>query len=239
MSADLEICQETMNRLEGSDSMEEWFRFGPKPDKKSLIDRISERLARSLGWADLEADTDSGPYEFTGSSVGAVGDSASAAGPEDEGLDPDPEKILHANLWVEDEQKQPVPSPLRIRASEPYSLLFAIEPRLREMVSSSQIFIESAELQNAPATEVEVEAISDLLTNGEGCQTKKANYYSGQGLHPLSFDLKSARSGCFHITVRLYCKNVILYRDELVVEVEGESSNPSSYREHPLTAGFP
>jgi len=131
------------------------------------------------------------------------------------------ENVLHANLWLEDKDKRPIPPPLSLEWGSEYRLLFAIEPELREFLSSSQLFIEPPELQKSRSTDVEIQVMSRLLRTKLGCETRKVAYYSGRGFAPEAFDIAPVAEGWYSITVRLFYRETIIYREKIEVEVKG------------------
>lgn len=130
------------------------------------------------------------------------------------------DSVLHANLWIEDKRHKLIPLPARLRSGAKYRLLFAIEPRLREMVNS-QDFVESSELQNTPVSDLEIQVVSTLLANESGRENRLVEYYAGVGFDPEVFTLTPSTEGTHFITVRVFFKQTILYRERIHVDVEG------------------
>jgi serine/threonine protein kinase len=136
--------------------------------------------------------------------------------------------MLRANLWVEDQYKQPLESQRELTAGIPYFLLFAIEPRVREMVSSSQVFVEPSQFQKESPVKVELVVTSELLKDLSGRESRVINYYPGNGFPPESFALAPHDEGPHFITVRLFYQRTILYRERIRIDVEsGDSSKPN------------
>lgn len=128
--------------------------------------------------------------------------------------------VLYANLWVEDEDQQPLEPPPKLKPGIPYSLLFAIESTIREMVSSSQIFLEPPELRKDSPVDVEVVVTGELLRDSEGRESRIIKYYPESGFPPESFALAPHDEGQHFVTVRMFYQRTILYRERIRIDVE-------------------
>jgi hypothetical protein len=134
---------------------------------------------------------------------------------------PTEDVILHANLWIEDIKRRRIPSPhtLQLRAS--YFLLFAIEPRVRDMLTSTQSFVEPPEFRENSASDVKIQVVSSLLKNELGHETRDVKYHSGIGFAPETFDLATPEEEGHHfVTVRLFFRQTIIFRERIRVEVK-------------------
>lgn len=138
------------------------------------------------------------------------------------------DSVLHANLWIEDLRHNPIPPPVRLRSGVKYKLLFAIEPRLREMVSSSQVFTEPPELKKALSSDLEIQVVSTLLANESGHENRLVKYYAGLGFDPTAFTLTPDTEGTHFITVRVFFDRTILYRERIHVDVVGAGKAASA-----------
>jgi serine/threonine protein kinase len=141
--------------------------------------------------------------------------------------------MLRANVWVEDQNKQPLESPPKLTPGIPYFLLFAIEPRVREMVSSSRVFVEPSHLQKDSPVGVELVVTSELLKDSSGRESRVIKYYPTNGFPPESFALAPHHEGPHFITVRLFYLRTILYRERIRIDVErGDSTKPNFGSSH-------
>ncbi|HXM51189.1 MAG TPA: protein kinase [Pyrinomonadaceae bacterium] len=129
------------------------------------------------------------------------------------------ENILHANLWIEDDYREPVSQPLIISTSDAYFLLFAIENKVRERISSTQLFVEPESLQEKPISVVEIVVSTDLLKEATGQETRQVEYYAGTGTLPEAFALYPRVEGRHPVTIRLFYRQTILYRERFCVDV--------------------
>lgn len=130
------------------------------------------------------------------------------------------EAILHANLWIEDTHREPVSPPPVLRVGTTYFLCFAIEPKIREMVSSTKLFVEPAELRESPSSTIEIVVVSDLLKDAKRRTRRLAKYYPGKGITPVDFALVPESEGQHSVTVRLFYRQTIIYRERIGVRVE-------------------
>jgi hypothetical protein len=134
---------------------------------------------------------------------------------------PTEEVVLHANLWIEDIERRPIANPPTLQLSTSYLLLFAIEPRIREMVSSTQPFVEPPEFREDSVSDVKIQVVSSLLKNELGHETRDVKYHSGIGFAPETFDLATPEEEGHHfVTVRLFFRQTIIFRERIRVEVK-------------------
>jgi serine/threonine protein kinase len=130
------------------------------------------------------------------------------------------EAILHANLWIEDTHREPVSPPPVLSIGTTYFLCFAIEPKIREMVSSTKQFVEPNELRESPSSTIEIVVVSDLLKDAKHRTRRLAKYYPGKGITPVDFALVPESEGQHSVTIRLFYRQTIIYRERMCVRVE-------------------